>query len=186
MKSHVTKLAILSAAIIGLSACASKPPVREAAPIVDNTQDRAPAAPAERVTAPSQPTNVFDGPAPGSVEDFRVNVGERIYFDTNGYDIDQFDREILNRQAAWLQSYPNVSVLIAGNADERGTREFNLALGERRANSVKDYLVSQGISPARLETISYGKERPIDGRSTEEAWAVNRNALTQINDGRIG
>ena len=91
----------------------------------------------------------------------------------------------LSEQAAWLQSYSDVKVQIAGNCDERGTREYNLALGARRANAVKDYLVGLGVDPSRITTISYGKERPIDPRSNEEAWALNRNAHTVIVSGAV-
>ncbi|OYW88213.1 MAG: peptidoglycan-associated lipoprotein, partial [Hyphomonas sp. 32-62-5] len=93
------------------------------------------------------------------------------------------DQEILKRQAAWLNAYPNVRVLVAGNADERGTREYNLALGERRASAAKDYLVSLGVSASRIDTVSYGKERPIAAGSNEESWAMNRNSWTQIVSG---
>jgi len=89
----------------------------------------------------------------------------------------------LSRQASWLNRYPNTRILIDGNADERGTREYNLALGARRASAARDYLVNLGVSPSRISTISYGKERPIDGRSNEEAWAKNRNAHTGIVSG---
>ena len=115
-----------------------------------------------------------------------MNVGERVYFSTDQYNLTSDDMAVLDRQAAWLEAYPSVRILVAGNCDERGTREYNLGLGERRANSVKDYLVSRGISASRIETISYGKERPIDGRSTEAAWEINRNAHTQIVSGQVG
>ena len=90
---------------------------------------------------------------------------------------------VLDGQAAWLNRYPAVRVRIEGNADERGTREYNLALGARRANAVRDYLTSRGVSPARIATVSYGKERPIDAGSDEQAWAKNRNARTTITEG---
>lgn len=122
---------------------------------------------------------------PGSVEDFRVSVGDRIFYATDRSDLSQEARTTLERQAAWLRRYPNVRILVAGNCDERGTREYNLALGARRANSARDYLVSLGVAANRIETVSYGKERPLDPRSTEEAWAVNRNAHTQIVSGAV-
>ena len=120
---------------------------------------------------------------PGSEQDFVVNVGDRIYFDLDSYEVrpDAYPR--LDAQVAWLQRYPSVTVRIEGNADERGTREYNLALGARRAESVRSYLVSRGISAARIDTISYGKERPIAAGSNEEAWAQNRNAHTAIISG---
>ncbi|MEL7481478.1 MAG: peptidoglycan-associated lipoprotein Pal [Pseudomonadota bacterium] len=169
-----------AAALIGLGACATAPeeaPVEEA-PVVAETPAPAP-RPQPVEPAPLPPT----GPTPGSIEDFRVNVGERVYFDLDQWRVDDSDKAILQRQAAWLQSYPGVRILVAGNCDERGTREYNLALGERRASVVKDYLVSLGIDPSRIETVSYGKERPIDGGSNEAAWALNRNGFTQIVSG---
>lgn len=170
---------------LALGACASKPPPEE--PVVSEapTQTTTPTSrPQTQTVETVTPQNV--GPRAGSVQDFIVNVGDRVYFDTDRYNIDGEDMAVLNRQVAWLRSYPNTTIMVAGNCDERGTREYNLGLGERRANAVKDYLVSQGVSASRIETISYGKERPIDGRSTEEAWATNRNSQTQIIDGAVG
>ena len=138
-------------------------------------------APATDTTAPQDQA----GPVPGSVEDFRVSVGDRIFFALDQSSLSTEARQILDRQAAWLRRYPNVRVLVAGNCDERGTREYNLALGARRAAAARDYLVSLGIAAGRVETVSYGKERPLDPRSTEEAWAVNRNAHTQIVSGAV-
>ena len=122
-------------------------------------------------------------PAPGSEQDFVVNVGDRVYFDLDSYAIrpEAFPR--LNAQAAWLQRYPSVTVRIEGNADERGTREYNLALGARRAESVRTYLVGRGVNAGRIDTISYGKERPIAAGSNEDAWARNRNGHTAIVSG---
>lgn len=117
---------------------------------------------------------------PGSRQDFVVNVGDRIYFETDSYEVRGDARPILDAQAAWLTRYPSVQVLIEGNADERGTREYNLALGARRASSVRDYLISRGVAASRIETVSYGKERPIDPGSDEQAWARNRNAHTEL------
>ncbi|MEM6852571.1 MAG: peptidoglycan-associated lipoprotein Pal [Pseudomonadota bacterium] len=120
------------------------------------------------------------GPVPGSMEDFVVNAGNRVFYAFDRYDLSSDAQATLQRQAAWLNSYPATSVRVEGNCDERGTREYNLALGARRANAAKDYLVGLGVDPARISTISYGKERPIDPRSTDEAWALNRNATTVI------
>jgi peptidoglycan-associated lipoprotein len=131
--------------------------------------------------APSAPT----GPIAGSVEDFRVSVGDRIFFGYDSHDLTAEARSVLERQAAWLRQYPAVRVQVAGNCDERGTREYNLALGARRAASVRDYLVSLGVEGARVSTTSYGKERPLDPRHTEEAWSVNRNGHTEIVSGAI-
>jgi len=115
---------------------------------------------------------------PGSVADFRQNVGDRVFFDTDQSTIRQDGRDILNRQAEWLKKYTNYQITMAGHCDERGTREYNLALGERRANAAKQYLVAQGIPASRIQTISYGKERPDPVGSDEAAWARNRRAVT--------
>lgn len=118
---------------------------------------------------------------PGSQEDFVVNVGDRVFFGFDRFDVSAEARATLDRQAAWLQQYPNTSVTIEGHADERGTREYNLALGDRRANSVKNYLVAAGVPATRITTISYGKERPAVLGSNESAWAQNRRAVTVLN-----
>ena len=120
---------------------------------------------------------------PGSLKDFQVNVGDTVHFDYDKYAVLDVDKDLLKRQADWLAKYPGVRVTIEGHADERGTREYNLALGARRANAVKEYLVSLGVSAARLDTISYGKERPIDPESNEAAWAKNRRGVTTITAG---
>ncbi len=105
--------------------------------------------------------------APGSVEDFQVNVGDRVFFDYDSYEIRADAQDTLNRQAAWLGQYGNYAITVEGHCDERGTREYNLALGERRANAVRNYLVAQGVDPNRIQTISYGKERPEIADSNE-------------------
>src|SRR5579864_3823981 len=120
---------------------------------------------------------------PGSAEDFRVNVGDTVHFDFDKYDILDNDKGTLQRQATWLARYPGVRVTIEGHCDERGTREYNLALGARRANAVKEYLVSVGVSSARVDTISYGKERPVCTESTEDCWAQNRRGVTTLAGG---
>jgi peptidoglycan-associated lipoprotein len=120
---------------------------------------------------------------PGSAEDLRVNVGDTVHFEYNKSDVTDEGRGTLQRQASWLQKYPQVRVTIQGNADERGTREYNLALGARRATAVKEYLASLGVSSARIDTISYGKERPVCTESTEECWAQNRRGVTVIASG---
>jgi peptidoglycan-associated lipoprotein len=174
--SSLMKLALVSVAAASMAACASKPkplPTQPTAP---------PAAPPATPTPPpgevsQQPT----GPLPGSTQDFVINVGDRVYFDTDRYDIRADAQPILDAQSAWLRQYPGVQVRIEGNADERGTREYNLALGDRRASAAKNYLVARGISPNRIATLSYGKERPAIAASGEQAWAQNRRAVTQVN-----
>jgi peptidoglycan-associated lipoprotein len=177
--STVLRLALVATAAASLAACQSKP--KPSFP----TQAPPPAAQPSTPLPPSagpvtgQPT----APVPGSAQDFIVNVGDRVYFDTDSHDIREDARPLLTAQSEWLRRYPSVVVRIEGNADERGTREYNLALGARRANSVRDFLVSQGITGGRISTISFGKEQPIDPGTGEEAWQKNRNARTAIVSG---
>ncbi len=118
---------------------------------------------------------------PGSAQDFVQNVGDRVFFDFDKSSIKPEGQTTLQRQAEWLKKYPNVSVTVEGHCDERGTREYNLALGERRATAVRNALVALGIPANRLKTISYGKERPAVLGSNEAAWAQNRRGVTVIN-----
>ncbi|MGH7156201.1 MAG: peptidoglycan-associated lipoprotein Pal [Acetobacteraceae bacterium] len=120
------------------------------------------------------------GPAPGSQEDLVANVGDRVFFAFDKSNLSSDAQATLDRQSAWLQKYPNVQVLVAGNTDDRGTEEYNLALGQRRANAAKDFLVARGVNPARVKTISYGKDRPVALGDDEQAWAQNRNATTSV------
>jgi peptidoglycan-associated lipoprotein len=119
-------------------------------------------------------------PAPGTQEDLEVSVGDRVLFGYDSSVLDPAATQILDGQAAWLKQYPDVIVTIEGHADERGTREYNLALGDRRANAVKNYLLALGVSADRLLTISYGEERPADPAHDEAAWAANRRAVTVV------
>ena len=119
--------------------------------------------------------------APGSREDFVQNVGDRVFFDFDKSDIKPEGQQTLQRQAAWLKKYENVKVMVEGHCDDRGTREYNLALGNRRANAVKRALVALGIPAGRITTISYGKERPAVVGDNEQAWAQNRRGVTVIN-----
>jgi peptidoglycan-associated lipoprotein len=122
---------------------------------------------------------------PGSERDFMLNVGDRVHFAVDSAELSPEARQILMRQAAWLKQYPNVTVQIEGHADERGTREYNLALSARRAVAVKRFLVSQGVSPSRISTIGYGKERPVALCDAEECWSQNRRAVTVITGGAV-
>ena len=168
MNSRI-KIAIILAATASLAACKS------------NAPEELPPEPGV-----SQPTNPGDNSGPGygvgSQEHFvnAVNGQNVIYFDTDRYNIDTADAAALQMQAQYLAQYPNISVTIEGHADERGTREYNLALGERRANAAKNYLVSLGIPAARIRTVSYGKERPVALGSNESAWAQNRRAASVV------
>ena len=163
--SNGVKLAAAAAALLLVVGCSSK---KEAA------------APA--MTGPSG-GGTTSSIIPGSAEDFRVNVGDTVHFDFDKYDVLENDKPTLQRQATWLGKYPQVRVTVEGHCDERGTREYNIALGARRANAVKEYLVSLGVSSARVDTISYGKERPVCTESSEDCWAQNRRGVTTITGG---
>jgi peptidoglycan-associated lipoprotein len=126
------------------------------------------------------PTQPVGTAVPGTMEDLIVNVGDRVYFGYDRYDLTPEALNQLQMQARWLQQYPNVNIVIEGHADERGTREYNLALGDRRANAVRDYLVSLGVSSSRVGTISYGKEMPEVLGSNAQSWARNRRAVTKV------
>jgi peptidoglycan-associated lipoprotein len=169
----MTKLTTLLAAtaLVAIAGCAKKPPAQ------------LPPAPAQTTDtgAGAQTGQTGDQIAPGSDADFRRSVtSNTVNFGVDQFDIDPTARAILDSQAAWLARYPNVRATIEGHCDERGTREYNLALGDKRANSAKNYLVAKGISPARLTTISYGKERPVALGSDESSWAQNRRAVTVV------
>lgn len=171
MQKLTTKL-LAAAALIAVAGCAKKPPAE--LPPAPPTET----APAETQTPPPGP--VGNTVVPGSKEDFLQQVGtDRVFFDTDKYDLSAEARAILDKQAEWLAKYPNVRITIEGHCDERGTREYNLALGDRRANSAKTYLASR-IDASRITTISYGKERPEATGSDEAAWAQNRRAVTVI------
>ncbi len=187
------KLILLVSAVSVLAACKTTPEPVVQDPVAVNQPVPIPApveqaAPVQIVEAPTPIP--YAGPIAGSLEDFLYNSGGngdgRVFFAYNQYDLSNDSRDVLRRQAQWLQSYQNVTAVVEGNADERGTREYNLALAARRADSVKSFLVSQGVAPSRLTTVSYGKERPIDGGSNEASWAKNRNSLTNLMSGSIG
>lgn len=164
-------IALLLIGVSALAACSPKPPK-------DLPPDPGPAAAPTRSTSVTQPT--VQGPTPGSQADFGATLMGRdtIYFDTDKYNVDSADAAALQVQAQWLMKYPGKRATIEGHCDERGTRDYNIALGDRRANAAKNYLVSLGIDASRLTTVSYGKERPIATGSDEEAWAKNRRSVT--------
>lgn len=159
------------AAVALVAACETAP--EEQAATSGTGATMAPATTMETTMAPS-------GPKMGSQEDLVVNVGDRVFFDFDKYNLGTEARRILEKQAVWLKKYRVVTITVEGHCDERGTREYNLALGERRANSVKDYLVALGVSADRIRTISYGKERPVALGSNEAAWAQNRRSVTTV------
>jgi peptidoglycan-associated lipoprotein len=121
------------------------------------------------------------GAMAGSQDDLETNVGDRVYFGFDTSSLDSTARQTLDRQGDWMQQFPNVQVMVEGHTDERGTTEYNLALGERRASEVKNYLTALGVSPSRILTISYGEERPADPGHDESAYALNRRAVTVVN-----
>ena len=120
------------------------------------------------------------GAAPGSEQDLVANVGDRVFYAFNHSDLSSDSDATLGRQASWLAKYPNVNVLVAGNADERGTETYNLALGNRRANAARDYLVAQGVASTRIQTISYGKDCPVAAGNDDASYQQNRNAITSV------
>jgi peptidoglycan-associated lipoprotein len=164
------KLTVVSASVL-LAACTTKKAAEETPP------------PPAQSYSQQQSSTSTSSIVPGSAEDLRVNVGDTVHFDYDKYDVMDTDKAILQRQASWLSKYPSVRVTVQGNCDERGTREYNLALGARRANAVKEYLVSLGASSSRIDTISYGKERPMCTESSEDCYAQNRRGVTVIASG---
>ncbi|KUR74946.1 peptidoglycan-associated lipoprotein Pal [Novosphingobium sp. FSW06-99] len=158
-------------ASVGLAGCAHKPKELPPQPVSASTSTQSEAMP------PAQPQQ--SGPVPGSEADFLASViSDTVHFDTDKYGIDGESEGILRSQAQWLARYPGKAITIEGHCDERGTREYNLALGERRANAAKNYLIGLGVDASRINTISYGKERPVALGSDEAAWAKNRRAVT--------
>jgi len=132
-------------------------------------------------TQTPKPSAIAGKAVPGSAEDFSVNVGDRVLFVVDSSELTVTAQGILDRQAQWLKLYPKYTVMLNGHADERGTREYNIALGARRASAVRSYLGSRGIGPGRLQTISYGKERPVSVCDAESCWSQNRRAVTILN-----
>jgi len=167
-KTTTAAAALLLAGSLGLAGCAKKAPAE------------LPPPPAPATTSEPAPAPTLTGPAPGSQADFVASLQgqDTIYFDTDRYNVDSADAAALTAQAQWLLKYPAKHATIEGHADERGTREYNLALGERRATAAKNYLVSVGVDASRLSTVSYGKERPVATGSDEASWAKNRRAVT--------
>jgi peptidoglycan-associated lipoprotein len=170
MNTRIATYAVL-AGTIALGACAKKAP-EELPP------------PPEQTISESGPTTAVTnaGPTLGTQAHFEnaVNGQNVIYFDTDRFNIDSADAAALQSQAQYLSSYPSITITIEGHTDERGTREYNLALGERRANSAKNYLVSLGVGANRIRTVSYGKERPVALASNAAAWAENRRAVSVV------
>jgi peptidoglycan-associated lipoprotein len=190
MRPKQIGLAFALVAALASTACASRkappPTAADTPPPLATTPGGTMVTPSPINPAPADPS--FGGgqaniPAsgPGSRQDFVTTSGsERVYFATDSYELSAEAQPVLQAQAQWLQRYPRVLVTIEGNADERGTREYNLGLGARRAQAVRERLIQLGLRPERIATISYGKERPVDARANEEGWAINRNARTNF------
>ena len=179
--SPIALMGVVTAAL--LASCSTTKPMGPA----PTTEPPPQAAPQEAAPMPAPQSGPVaegpSGPLPGSAQDFVINVGDRVYFDFDKYDIRDDGRPVLDAQAAWLRRYPVVRVRIEGNTDEMGTREYNFALGARRANAVLQYLAAHGVSPSRVDTVSYGKEKPIDTTGGDVAMGHNRNAHTAIISG---
>lgn len=165
----IARFTIFAGALVLLAACSSSPPPDASA--------GAPLAGGPGMGGAGGASRF----GPGSQQDLAATAGDRVFFAYDRTEISGEGQQILQRQAEWLRRYPNVTVTLEGHADERGTREYNLALGERRATAAKNVLVAAGIPASRLQTISYGKERPIVTGSSEESYAQNRVAITTVN-----
>ena len=172
------KIALLLAGVSAAAACSKKAPEQLPPPPPQPTRVAEAAPPPAATPAPTRPS----GPQVGSQEHFANAVGNSttVYFDTDRFNIDSADAAALQAQAQYFAQYPGVNFTIQGHCDERGTREYNLALGERRANAAKNYLVSLGIDSSRITTVSFGKERPVALASHEAAWAQNRRAASVV------
>lgn len=171
MRRQLVLFVLLAAS---LSACATKPKSTPQTPVAEQ------AAPEESGRPGATSPDVASLSALQA--EFAAQAGDRVFFELDRYDLSSEAQAALARQAAWLVRHPDVTALIEGNCDERGTREYNLALGARRANSAMAFLAQHGVSAGRMRTISYGKERPMDGAAAEEAWAQNRNAHSVLID----
>ena len=176
---RILSLSALAIATFAAAACASNPPPEPPTPTETAVFTPPPVTPPVAPTRPTTPP-VPQGPAAGSKADFAVKATDRVYFDYDKYNLDADDQRALASQVAWLKQFPSTRVEIQGHADERGTRDYNIALGERRAQSVKSYLMSQGIADSRIQTISFGKDKPLDMGHDEAAWSRNRNSYTNV------
>ncbi len=180
MRFRILTVAVVAALVWG---CSSTPDEQTSTSTTGNPGPQTTTSGQDAVTQRDLPTEPII--PPGSQEDFVVNVGDRVHFGFDRFDLTNEARSVLDAQAEWLKRHGAIAVTIAGHADERGTREYNLALGERRAISVRNYLIALGIDPGRIRTVSYGKERPVDPGSTEEAWGKNRRGVTQIDESTL-
>lgn len=179
MTNNISKIALVGVMLVAVAGCAKKPPA-DLPPPPPTTE-----APAD--TGAGVQPNTGSTVVPGSRADFLQQAGtDTVLFALDSSDVDSEAQAILQRQAQWLQRNPNVRVTVEGHCDERGTREYNLALGDRRANSAKNYLASNGVATSRISVISYGKERPVATGSDEASYAQNRRAVTVVPVGGSG
>ena len=155
-----TRLAVLLGAVLLAGACAQQNPTDQA--------------------------GMNAAATPGSAQDFVVNVGDRVFFETDSSELTQQARATLDKQAQWLNNYNRYAFTVEGHADERGTREYNIALGARRAQTVRDYLIARGVDASRMRTISYGKERPVAVCNDISCWSQNRRSVTILSGGAQG
>jgi peptidoglycan-associated lipoprotein len=174
-------LPLIAALALSISACATKKKDLPPSPVTSEAPPAAPALPpASSESMPPVPA-VGSTVIPGSAADFVAQAGaDHVLFSYDSYELDEMARTILGKQAEWLARYPQVRVTVEGHSDERGTREYNLALGDRRASAAKNFLAAQGVDPSRMTTISYGKERPVAGGTDETAFAQNRRAVSVV------
>jgi peptidoglycan-associated lipoprotein len=183
--TNSAKLATLSCILL-LAACSEDMPPPPPAVIAPPPPMAPPPPPPPPPPAPPRAMPpVVQQIVPGSLQDFQVNVGDRVFFEYDKSDLTDAGRSTLQKQAAWLQRFGAVTLAIEGHCDERGTREYNLALGARRAQAVKDYLGSLGVAGARLETISFGKERPVCVESNDACYQQNRRGVSTIKSGAV-
>lgn len=174
-KRGLLMTAVMASALLPLAACSNKDKDADTLQVSDGSLAADPLGGTE-----TYGMDGAGGVTPGTQQDLVVNVGDRVFFGYDRYDVSPEGQRVLEMQAEWLKRYPNNNVTIKGHADERGTREYNLALGERRASAIKNYLVALGIPATRINTISYGKEQPAVMGSNEDAWAQNRRGVTEV------
>jgi peptidoglycan-associated lipoprotein len=170
----LTRSALLVGMLVTVAACSNK---KDASGEIDVTSNRD----ALGASTAYDPNAVNGNVVPGTQQDLVVNVGDRVFFGYDQFDLTPEGQSTLNMQAEWMKRFPNVNVTIEGHCDERGTREYNLALGDKRASAVKNYMMALGVPADRINTISYGKERPAVMGSNPSAWAQNRRGVTVVN-----
>ncbi|MEM6780381.1 MAG: peptidoglycan-associated lipoprotein Pal [Pseudomonadota bacterium] len=180
MRTHILSLAVIAA--VGLSACSSTDEMENDDMTVSASGETFEAGPLGADDTMGAGVDGFESASLGAGTQAQLvsEIGDRVFFGYDRFDLNDEARDLLNRQATWLNQYGSLTVTVEGHADERGTREYNLALGERRADSVKNYLISMGVDPRRINTISYGKEQPAVLGANPSSWAQNRRGVTRV------